>query len=343
MHVLLCLIALGAAPPTGGVLLPGKMLAISGHTAESIGFSHDGKLIAVGTAPVRRSEKGGPKASGTGQIILCDAVTGEKRRTLTAGPWGVRGVAFGPGSRVVSLDADGAWAVWDAEKGTKSASGTGMHLGKDGSFRLSRDGRTLRIVRQTLRISSPGPVVLVDLKAGSSRDVGMVHGSLPVALGDGGMYAVSNNQDVDIHDLQTGKLLRSILDNPGMMELAEFGPGEKLLAAACMTEGRDGMFHSQIRVFDPRAGKFIRAFPLGRMMPLRLALTPDGRALYVSGYRTDEECIESILFSLTDGGELARVRPKPVFGSRAVAISPDSRTLAMRVTGGVRLYSIRLP
>jgi WD40 repeat protein len=258
------------------------------------------------------------------------------------------------------LDSDGnflhdpEWViVWDAATG-KTIAQVAERPNHGAPIALSRDGKTLAIVRQTKSLSET-ELCLYDLPAGKLRHViqreGYSHYA-PQFSPDGKWLVTAGRDSICVWDTATGRLLREISGIRGhvcftadgrrmacgahkairlysLPDLAEIRRFEQhQCAVRFMSFSADGKWlvsghEDVVAVWDVSTGKQVSFVP-GHQSPIcSLAFSADGRSL-ASGSRGDGTAYV---------WDLATRKPRyrftgHHFAAASVAFAPDGRTLA---------------
>jgi RNA polymerase sigma factor (sigma-70 family) len=155
---------------------------------------------------------------------------------------------------------------------------------------------------------------------------------------DGRVLAVARDTDVDLQEVETGRLIRRLGGHSGVVMSVAFGPGDILVST-----DRDGVVHS----WDWRSGKELcRGKPgfgadpfmqnMGQIDVQSLAFSPDGKTVAFAGFGTAVR-----LWDVRAGRELL---PREGHDREvsAIAYSPDGRVVATGAFGGqtpVRLWA----
>jgi WD40 repeat protein len=289
-----------------GTVIPGGI--------NGLAFSPDGSVLAVGFDKVRSvSDK-------ADNVLLLNPTTGETIRTLPGYPDGVRSIAFSPdGRQFASADAQGAVAVWNAERWEKVRTlqaGPGENAGAGYSCRL---GKSARLV-----FSPDGGILAAGLSdgrihlwnAGSGAKIrtlgGQTSGILALSFSaDGaGLTSVSYDRSIIRYAASSGETTRIYsLEDHARMSSVEFSPDGKTLA------GIDACFG--VRVWDVAGRKSIRTFDRGPV-----AYSPDGKTLATGGDGN------SIILWDTSAWKQKNILRGHTGTVYAIAFSPDGKTLA---------------
>ena len=188
----------------------------------SVDLSPDGRWLASAAG----EENVAPK--GTNEVLLWNVKTGERRRELTGHQGTVMVVRFAPdGSWLASHGADGKVHVWEVPSGkrlrTFDAPGVVECLAVHPEGNLLAYGSKQQVF---LRHAQTGEVT--HTLTGFSGVINSLAFS-----GDGKLLACADLSSglVHIHDVATGKRLRSLGDGGGEAACVAFAPGKRPLLA----------------------------------------------------------------------------------------------------------------
>jgi WD40 repeat protein len=151
---------------------------------------------------------------------------------------------------------------------------------------------------------------------------------------------------VKLWDVGTGKLLRTIAVENGIVFDAKFSPDGQLLATGSGSGSAEPPIAGQIRLWNPATGALVRKLPSHRRGVYGVAFSPDGNRLasgglaaLVPGKRVEGEVTVWDLWTgkalWTRGGHTGAVG--------ALAFSADGKTLASgggRFDGNVKLWDV---
>lgn len=334
----LAIVALAAAPPREQVLLPRGVLRYSSSPTD-LAFSPDGRLLAACAIG-----EGSTREKPIGEITVWDVSTGKHRATWRLDEAEPSALAFSPdGKKLYCIAHQELWVRWDVSTGKKEGpfrpkepreqdhpTYSGILISSDGKQVASTSAQSVTVWNATTAEE-------VVHRRWKTRGEGVLSHDLR-------LVAVTNTQDVDLRDVRTGKLVRSLMDHPGSISQTAFSRDDRFLAVAY--DWTRGYEHGKaVCLWDARRGVLLRTIEPKGMIRARIELSPAGNLLIVVGDTGERGTYEVRLYETATGGELARLQPVPD-GEwvGCVRFSPDGRLLAIEGSDRtVRLYEIRLP
>ena len=236
-------------------LLPFDLLATSpqhratlegeGQFDHSVAFSPDGEILASGTQ--------------TG-VELWDAETQDSIAFLQ----GTGPVAFAPDGRLASGGLDRSVRLWDVESSGSMGALTG-HGGEIRSLAFAPEGATLASG------ASDGEVILWDVATETGRTI--LEGSESVTSmaisPDGNMLAWTENQVINLWDLERGESIASLSGHGSQVFAVAFPPDGSTLASASL----DGT----VKLWDVETRE--DGTTLGHPLAASVAISPGGATL----------------------------------------------------------------
>ncbi|MEX5636590.1 WD40 repeat domain-containing protein [Parafrankia sp. FMc2] len=308
--------AVGALPAQGGTFT----------WVAAVAFDPTGTLLA------------GAHQDGT--VRIWDTVTGRTRHRFGAHDGRVASLAFSPdGRRLVTGGDDHKVRIWDVETGSRTEAHTSdEHRRTVTHVAYHPDGRRVASASHdgTVRIwdtvGDGEPVWLSGHRA--FVDMASFHP-------DGRLVAsAGHDKKVRIWNVETGRCLRVVRNNPNQATAVAFSPTGEYLAAGSDhgvdATGRVDSGRGRIVVWDG-AGKnqLVELTPLDSHVR-DLAFSPDGRELAAVAYTTsrgERQDRESVQVWAVPSGELLRTVDDPG-GLVSMARSADGRHLATGDTRG---------
>jgi WD40 repeat protein len=298
-------------------------------------------------------------SGGKDKNILVWDVTGKKLGFLEGHQLDVAGLCFSPDGKVLaSASGDRRVCLWDIKSGKELLPHPGhgevavalrfldggrklVTLSRDDTIRwwswrdgkqehalawqwLARTATAFAPQGELLAVGSPqGGVRLVN--TASATELGRIDAKGPTAAltlsPDGKTLAASDGKGVDIWDVATRKLMRSLPQGTGDVQLLLFAPDGKLMVGGS----------SDSRLWDVAADKLIRVLPLAFGALKSAVFSPDGRSLACGDQSGRVELWD------VQAGEKTRVFAGLAGYVQAVAFSPDDRTMA---AGGWRSLKV---
>jgi WD40 repeat protein len=293
-------------------------VGIGPGTPNAVAFSPDGKLVAMGGGYIE------------GALEVWDIAANKFAVVLKGHEAPVWTVAFSTdGKFLASGGEDKTARVWDL--------GSGKEIAKIDTFgkqvtgvAFSPDGKTLAAT------SNDNSAVLFDLESKKvkftlSKHEGPVRG---VAFSpDGKVVAtVGKDKQVFLWNAETGKPRMSI-KSPDVLYACVFTPDGKQLLVAGGDEGKGGD-HS-IKSIDMADKKATTLFKGHESSIWSLSVTADSKTLVSGGY-TDKT---ARLWDLE--GKAAKGVQDTMDEVRAVALSPDGKTLAVAASASIKLWKVK--
>jgi WD40 repeat protein len=269
---------------------------------------HDGRVYALAFSPDGKFLASGVGGCGPDDkpLKLWDTETGEVLRAFDAPGDSVNFIGFSPdGKTLVSKGSkDATIQVWNAKTGALLQTLTG-HSDHVASVTFSPDGKVIASGSwdTTVKLWDVRTGMLIRTLSGHRDRV------WPVVFSPDGKTLVSSGDDASIKlwDTETGALLRTLTGHRELVPAVVFSPDGKLLAS--------GSHDASVRLWDAETGK-----PLSTIMPIDPLVdlfSPVARKLF--GLEIDGHS----------------------YGVRAVAFSPDGKTLASAsVDPVVKLWNV---
>lgn len=233
-----------------------------GGSLESVAFSPDGKIIAVGAC---------------GVIQLLDARSGSVLVLLNKGiQTDVRSIAFHPQRRIfASANQSFGVPIWDIESGMRLAFlDEGLRDGfatydaafsPDGAILAAADSRSIKL----WDIQSQKMLLKWQAHSPSIESI--------VFSPDGKLLATAGwDKVIKLWDIQTGKLVRSMTGHRGYILSLSFCPDGKTLAS--------GSNDFTVRLWDVASGKTVKTFTEKYFIEC-VAFNPDGKSIAAAIYK----------------------------------------------------------
>jgi WD40 repeat protein len=326
--------AIAAAPPAPPVLRGPRILGDQRGGVVCLAFSPDGKWLATGS-PLPSPVFGEP----AGQIQLWDVKTGTLRSTWKGHREPPASLVFSPdGKMIVSITSSFERIHWNVTKGRVQRDLPGISdYFWPGGLGISADGKQVGACgfRHLLVWDAVSGNQLFLHRRKSGASAGILSHDLRLA-------AVPEHQDVDLWDVRTGTIRRSLLDHPGSVEILSVSADDRMLAVACHCRDDNGQHVGAVSLWDVPRDRRMRTIWLGNLMFRGLALSPAGDLLAVAG-RPAHGGNELRLFETGTGRELVQLRLSGVEWIGRLTFSPDNKMLAANCNDSVRLWTVRRP
>src|SRR5262249_26883261 len=155
----------------------------------------------------------------------------------------------------------------------------------------------------------------------------------------GGVPNFSQSYTLAVWDVSSGKLLRRLKGHSGRVEALAYHPGGKLVATASDEAPRglgvqDGP--GMVRLWDPVAGREVRALKVSKSGAVAVAFSPDGKLLATGNW-------EGFALWRADTATLVRRINILIPGTdrlACLAFSPSGKTLATGNHHAIRLWDV---
>jgi WD40 repeat protein len=335
MLACLALAAVAAAPPGLPVLRNHAILSGHSDRVAALAFSPDGKLLAAASRkPDTKTRRW------SSEIKLWDVETGKARATWVGHTYEPAALGFSPdGKKLVSITRHSEAIQWDMQTGKPgTATEPTVHINWAREVVFSADGKRCGTC-------GDGTTLVWDSASGEElfRHERKIPGRGSILSHDLSLIAAPNHQDVDLWDVRTGKLVRSLLDHRGNVGALALSRDDRLLAAGCCRLMANSAYASEVWLWDMSLGRRKLVIPLGELLCWQVALSPAGDLLAVAGTLGLMGPGEVRLFEIPSGGELARSRLSfaPLTAGN-LTFRPDGNMLAAVCRDRtVRLWAVR--
>jgi WD40 repeat protein/serine/threonine protein kinase len=306
-----------------------ELLTLKGERGDGklvqVAFSPDGKWLAASHLA---------RGDGRGHVNIWDAQSGEKLRTLPAGPpkpdvGGGHGyhIAVSPDGKRIAVGERGwgnkepmAVEVWDAETGQTLLTMPG-HTGSVFGMAYSLDGKRIASA------SADKTLKLWDAQSGDELFTLKGHSSIVTSTAfspDGKCLAsASSDRTVKLWDTQTGQELATLRGHSDGLNSVAFSPDGKRLVSASSDR--------TVKVWDPQAQLNPLTFKGGDVRSISsLSFSADGKRLASVGFSPDRwGHATGNVWDPRTGRELAALPGLKGHNNFNLAMSPDGTRVAV--------------
>jgi WD40 repeat protein len=253
----------------------------------------------------------------------------------------VQTLAFSPdGKRLATGSADGAMMLWDVASGKVLLKFDGMTGGAVSAVAFSPDGKLIAKGGINNEDMPPtGEVILLDAASGKmlAKHTGQKDRVASVAFSPDGKFLAAGVRDgtVRLWEAKTNKAIYVFKWNSQVVNGIAFSPDGKTLATAGSKAFlRSGDQPAEVKLWDVRSGKELRALVIHARAALGVAFSPDGKTLAVAGGEQeatvwDAATGKKIIELIHTGGRV-----------RCLAWSPDGKILASGDGPVIRLWDV---
>ncbi len=335
---------------------------LSGHAADVafLEYSSDGKLLAT--------------ASKDGTARIWDAASGKAVRELYGHRGSVDSVGFSPDhSRVATASEDGSIAIWDTGPQPDRSS---LRLQQRPILGLvfSPNGKLLAAggagsVRYLIDVDARHVIARLQGNSDTTQSVAFSRDGRTLAAATGHVNGGNASCPIELWDVLRHRLVRELVGHEGAISCVKYSPDGSMLAACCS----DGA----VSIWEPEASRPKYTIHLDKRETIEAAFSPDGAVLALAGggfdhvelwdvagrrkirdiQASDSSTISPVfspngkLLAFSDftgvrivdlDGMVERaVLSGHVRSARAIAFSPDSKTLAScGIDGTTRLWNL---
>jgi WD40 repeat protein len=295
------------------------LLTLGGKSqVQTAAFSPDGKQIITGS---REST-----------LKLWDAEKGTEIRTFSGHGNEVRGVAFSPdGTHVASASGDGTVKVWEVENG-KEVLTIKVVMNYVNGVAFTPDGKQIA----TAASGNDGPVKVWDAATGKLLQAFKAEGenvwSRTVAFSpDGKLIAADYSTIVKVWEVESGKLVWSLVGHSGNVSGLAFSPDGKRIVSS---GGRPSV-SGEIKVWNVETGSEMLALKGHRKQINTVAFSPDGQLIASSAA---DHFIK--LWNAEKGTEIGTINGGPNAWLTTVAFSPDGQRIVSPGPGAAQVWSV---
>ncbi len=270
-----------------------------------LGFSPDGKLLAIGTGN-----------GNEGEVNIYNVLTGEKIQSFNIGY--VRSIAFSPDGKLIAVAADNAGTViYDSNTGEQIKSLKGKTNVSSISF--SKDGNYLGVAAlyetYIFDVKTFGQLVYFKTKTYDSQ----------ISFDpNGNSFLIANSEGIFTYDLPTGNPLNSSTPNWKSVLSASHSPNGKFLAI--------GTLDSTI-LYDIANNKPTKLY---EGFTNSVSFSPNGDFLVIT-----TESKGAMIFNIQTGQKIKSIFNEGEGGTYAAQFSPKGNYLAINGNRKALLYGVQ--
>ncbi len=330
----LALSLVGAAPPDPSVLRPRATVEIQGFHSPCFALSPRGGLLAVSL--LRPDSKTGRPSS---EITVRDVRTGKVSMVWREQEDYQYGrLAFtADGKRLALLSYSLKGNQWNVATG-KAERAVAGRFGDAHPVCLA-----YRTDGKALGVCADRAVIVWDADSGKElvRRRRTITGQPAAFSPDLRLLASANYQDVDLWEVRTGKLARSLLDHRGSVTGLSFSRDGRLLAVSSLRHTEEEEYITEVSLWDVQRGRRKWCLSVDHFSCRSVALSPDGALVAATGTRGVPGGGQLRLFETATGRQRALVQPREVDWIHAPAFTADGKVLAAVCDEGVRLWNVQ--
>jgi WD40 repeat protein/tRNA A-37 threonylcarbamoyl transferase component Bud32 len=265
------------------------------YPVRNVDFSPDGKILASGVGS---------------DVILWDAGTGNRLRTLEGHTDIVLSVAFAPDGEILASGSYGVVILWDARSGEPLHTLEG-HTDWAWSVTFTTDGRTLAVPdnNNVLLWEPRSGERLRTLEGHTSSVIGVAFSPKEEVLA-----SVSRDSTVILWDILTGERLRTLKGHTSQVYTVAFSPNGEILASGSIDE--------TVILWDAGTGEKLDTLEGHTAWVESVAFSPDGEIL-ASGSNDN-----TVILWNAHTGDRLRTLQGYTSSVPGAAFSPNGETLA---------------